>query len=773
MSIKLKDTIYDLVNKSSSSTKATQDGSGNTITSTYLKLSGGTMTGPLTMGQYDLNFKGSDPGDIVWQDADGKETHRIWNNSGVLNYRKDAGTAYTILHSGNYSTWAATKDHTHSGYASSSHTHTKSQITDFSHSHNYAGSDSAGGAANSSKLLECRAFTNASDITFDSVFWTANGSCSDVSSMGYAAVMNVGSGLFRGWQIWNSRNDHKLYWRPALSDGSAWGSTIHILLDNQNFSTWAAPKDHTHSYAASSHTHTKSQITDFSHTHSYAGSSSAGGAATSANWLNSNSRLSYGDDGLNYFNISGTAGNTKSNNTPKSDWYHILRMNHGNSAGYFADIATPLNDVNGVYWRQVRAGSFYGWFRFLDSNNYTEFAATKDHTHNYAGSSSAGGSATSANTAAQLTTARTIWGQSFNGTGNVDGTLTINHNSQADGTFAFIINRNNNGDTISIRNTSSATNTYIRGSASFPNRTKTNGMGWHVFPAESLYTNGLGNTGSSYNINGCTVTFGGWNDTAMAMYIDTEGKKVGIGTVKPSSALTVIGTTRSTEIQLTGQGTGTYNIASITQQGSGLGLQLEGALSSDSSSASRLPITLSWRGGYNNKGGLQITDSSVATLGGYKIWHEGNDGSGSTLDADKLDGLDSTEFPRAGAHDGPVNFNSFTNRSYIGSLYVNKNSPTSSTDVWFNTIQIAHRNGEGDGSSYIGQIAIGMTGYKNRMWFRGSRTESWIETITSSNIGSQSVNYATSAGNANTVDGYHISVGSSAGSDANTIYYIV
>ncbi len=54
---------------------------------------------------------------------------------------------------------------------------------------------------------------------------------------------------------------------------------------------------HTHSYAASSHTHTKSQITDFahthdyaasSHTHSYAGSSSAGGAATSANKLNTN-----------------------------------------------------------------------------------------------------------------------------------------------------------------------------------------------------------------------------------------------------------------------------------------------------------------------------------------------------------------------------------------------------------------------------------------------------------------------------------------------------
>ena len=39
---------------------------------------------------------------------------------------------------------------------------------------------------------------------------------------------------------------------------------------------------HTHSYAASSHTHTKSQITDFSHTHNYAGSSSAGGDANNS-----------------------------------------------------------------------------------------------------------------------------------------------------------------------------------------------------------------------------------------------------------------------------------------------------------------------------------------------------------------------------------------------------------------------------------------------------------------------------------------------------------
>ena len=40
--LKVNNTTYDI--------KATYDGGGNTIASTYLKLSGGTMTGNLTMG---------------------------------------------------------------------------------------------------------------------------------------------------------------------------------------------------------------------------------------------------------------------------------------------------------------------------------------------------------------------------------------------------------------------------------------------------------------------------------------------------------------------------------------------------------------------------------------------------------------------------------------------------------------------------------------------------------------------------------------------------
>lgn len=94
--------------------------------------------------------------------------------------------------------------------------------------------------------------------------------------------------------------------------------------------------------------------------------------ATSAIWLTPNYALTYGASGLQYFYISGTEGTSPSSNvTPTSGWYHILRMNHGNSDGYFFDIAAPLNSVDGLYWRQVRAGTNYGWYRILDANNYT------------------------------------------------------------------------------------------------------------------------------------------------------------------------------------------------------------------------------------------------------------------------------------------------------------------------------------------------------------------------------------------------------------------
>ena len=94
--------------------------------------------------------------------------------------------------------------------------------------------------------------------------------------------------------------------------------------------------------------------------------------SSTTSWLDTNNTLKYGSSGLNYFNLNGTAGTAANSNvTPTSNWYHILRMNHSNSSGYFVDIAIPLNDLGGVWWRQIRSGTNYGWFKILDTNNFT------------------------------------------------------------------------------------------------------------------------------------------------------------------------------------------------------------------------------------------------------------------------------------------------------------------------------------------------------------------------------------------------------------------
>jgi hypothetical protein len=76
------------------------------------------------------------------------------------------------------------------------------------------------------------------------------------------------------------------------------------------------------------------------------------------------------------------------------------------------------------------------------------------------------------------------------------------------------------------------------------------------------------------------------------------------------------------------------------------------------------------------------------------------------------------------------------------------------SQTWYNSLNVRHSN---QGNYHGFQIA--MSYYDNNFWFRsyqGSGTfQSWDYAISNRTIGSQSVSYASSAGNADTVDGYH------------------
>ena len=95
------------------------------------------------------------------------------------------------------------------------------------------------------------------------------------------------------------------------------------------------------------------------------------GTAEWSKRLATNSQLTFGLNGLTYFNADLGAGTAANQNVgPTAQWWHILRMNHGNGYGYFADIAVPLNTSDGIYWRRIQGGTNYGWYRVLDTNNY-------------------------------------------------------------------------------------------------------------------------------------------------------------------------------------------------------------------------------------------------------------------------------------------------------------------------------------------------------------------------------------------------------------------
>ena len=92
--------------------------------------------------------------------------------------------------------------------------------------------------AKTARTLSVASYAKSSEINFSNVIWTANeGDQDQITGFSYAAVLNVGTDLYRGWQIWGNRNTHSLFWRPAKSDASAWAD-VHTLLDNYNWSSY-------------------------------------------------------------------------------------------------------------------------------------------------------------------------------------------------------------------------------------------------------------------------------------------------------------------------------------------------------------------------------------------------------------------------------------------------------------------------------------------------------------------------------------------------------
>lgn len=217
-------------------------------------------------------------------------------------------------------------------------------------------------------------------------------------------------------------------------------------------------------------------------------------------------------------------------------------------------------------------------------------------------------------TATKLATARTIWGQAFDGSANISGNMTnVDHIYM------------NNSHTIYVKDT----NGNNLDSFGFSN---TNNL--HI---------GYDLAAKGYNtyINSNEIYFRTSANNVERMRITSDGK-VGIGTTAPDANLHVSGnkyniklnsTTGSTEDSAFIWGSSSNKNTAwriVDNPTSGLWLQY-GVSGADTHN-----MTIS---GMNaiNLNSLEVKAKNL-TVNGSKVWHAGNDGLGSGLEADTLDG---------------------------------------------------------------------------------------------------------------------------------------
>lgn len=108
-----------------------------------------------------------------------------------------------------------------------------------------------------------------------------------------------------------------------------------------------------------------------------AGYITSSGSCTSANRLAVNKEFAKGNHFLQYFNANGMSTDTIGNAAPDNNWWHIIRMNHGNNAGYFSELAMALNSYNGVYWRTIGNGVVQkSWTRLANADEVLRYYDT-------------------------------------------------------------------------------------------------------------------------------------------------------------------------------------------------------------------------------------------------------------------------------------------------------------------------------------------------------------------------------------------------------------
>ena len=358
-------------------------------THSYLPLSGGTLTGDLEVknssGTRNLFLTGSTTSLrlFAWDTATYIETGnsdfssnvplRVTGISGKtgsdlhLNFTNIycRSSDYVNIDSGNYSSYAATKNHNHdSSYAAKSHTH---DYAASSHTHSYlplsggtmtgtitvkVGSSGVGlkfGTSTLNSLNNQLLWQSAEAIRFGSSDWDWN-SWAGLKYNHSSKIIYLGLADNTIFNANSAQSGGKIY-TPGVSSIYI-GNGSHVVLHSNNWSTYCAAASHTHSYAASSHTH------------NYAGSDSAGGKA---------------------YDLYAHGGGPGSSNGVGVRWYTMTSTSSG-AAGYAGTNAGfPVNNnANGMLWLGNHSGPYGGqlgissngrlYYRFISNGSFSTSA---------------------------------------------------------------------------------------------------------------------------------------------------------------------------------------------------------------------------------------------------------------------------------------------------------------------------------------------------------------------------------------------------------------
>lgn len=219
-------------------------------------------------------------------------------------------------------------------------------------------------------------------------------------------------------------------------------------------------------------------------------------------------------------------------------------------------------------------------------------------------------------TATKLATARTIWGQAFDGSANISGNMTnVDHIYMNNSHTIYV--KDTNGNNLDSFGFSSTNNLHI----------------------------GYDLAAKGYNtyINSNEIYFRTSANNVERMRITSDGK-VGIGTSAPERMLDVAGGVQfkadiDNIIKIPVKSTGSGHAPGMhfyTKDGATRIGGVGGYVSNPSSENYRSYI--GWGDNpFDLNSSLTVSNSSI-TYKGNKVWHADNDGSGSGLDADLLDG---------------------------------------------------------------------------------------------------------------------------------------